>query len=89
LPAGKEGTTGHSWNPLVPRIGVTTGSGVKVTPEFDPLEVTINFGVIYVGIPYLVLYSGVILTPNLEIQEDISSCYLRHLPRQPKIQKNI
>ena len=40
LPAGKEGTTGHSWNPLVPRIGVTTGSGVKVTPEFDPLEGT-------------------------------------------------
>ena len=51
--------------------------------------VTINFGVIYVGIPYLVLYSGVILTPDLEIQADISSCYLRHLPRQPKIQKNI
>jgi len=47
--------TGTLGTRCLPRIGVTTGSGVKVTPEFDPLEVTINFGVIYVGIPYLVL----------------------------------
>ena len=47
--------SGHNWNPVFARIGVTTGSGVKTTPEFDPLEVTINLGVIYVGIPYLVL----------------------------------
>ena len=31
--------SGHTWNPLFTRNGVTTGSGVKTTPEFDPLEV--------------------------------------------------
>ena len=51
----KEGITGTAETRWLPRIGGTLGSGVKVTPEFDPLEVTINFGVIYVGIPYLVL----------------------------------
>ena len=32
--------TGTLGTRCLPRIGVTTGSGVKVTPEFDPLEGT-------------------------------------------------
>ena len=46
---------GYSRNLLITPYWRHFGSGVKVTPEFDPLEVTINLGVIYVGIPYLVL----------------------------------
>ena len=36
--------TGTLGTRCLPRIGVTTGSGVKVTPEFDPLEDISSFG---------------------------------------------
>ena len=34
----KEGITGTAETRWLPRIGGTLGSGVKLTPEFDPLE---------------------------------------------------
>ncbi len=51
--------------------------GVKVTPEFDPLVLKKNSGVIYVGIQYLVVFSGVTFTPVLGIQKNIISCVVR------------
>ena len=53
--------------------------------EFDPLVLKKNSGVIYVGIQYLVLFSGVTFTPVFEIQKNIISCFVRKSPRQAKV----
>ena len=38
-------------------------TGVNITPDFVPQVVSADYGVIYVGIQYLVYFSGVKMTP--------------------------
>ena len=79
-----EGTSGHPARHYLPQTGPFV-PGVKVTPEFDPLVLKKNSGVIYVGIQYLVVFSGVTFTPVLGIQKNIISCVVRAYPRQAKV----